>query len=420
MPHPPVSPRADLSPTACVAVIGGGVAGLSAAETLARSGFTVTVYERMPSPARKFLMAGRGGLNLTHSEPLDAFLARYREAAAWLAPAIRAFAPSDLRAWCESLGVETFVGSSGRVFPRGMKASPLLRAWLRRLQDAGVVFRLRHTWRGWDAQGALLFEDETGGLRTVRPDATLLALGGASWPRLGSDGGWVEVLRGAGVEVASLRPANCGFVAPWTPAFAARFAGQPLKPVAASWDGRRVQGEVTITRTGVEGGLVYAFSAELRRAIEAEGRAVWSLDLRPGVEEAALAAALAAPRGKQTLSNFLRKKAGLSPLALGILREGVAGASLPADPAALAALVKAAPVILTQTAPLARAISSAGGIARAEIDDAFMLRKKPGVFVAGEMMDWEAPTGGYLLQACFSTGVAAARGIAAFIASRAR
>jgi uncharacterized flavoprotein (TIGR03862 family) len=399
-----------------VAVIGGGPAGLIAAEGLAASGARVTVYERMSSVGRKFMLAGRGGLNLTHSEGFEAFMRRYGEAEAALRPAIEAFPPEALRAWCEALGQPTFVGSSGRVFPKAMKASPLLRAWLRRLAGSGVEFRFRQRWTGWDREGRLSFEGPEGTV-AIAADATILALGGASWPRLGSDGGWADILRSQGVAVATLKPANCGFTVAWTELFRDRFEGSPLKRIGLSFGASSARGEAIVTRTGLEGGAIYALSGTLRDALAASGEAILNVDLRPDLAEAALARALSVPRGKKSLSTFLRKAAGLPPVAIGMLRERASPAGDPAamPPAQLAALIKALPIRLTGTAPIARAISSAGGIPFGEIDEHFMLRRKPGVFVAGEMLDWEAPTGGYLLQACFSTGAAAGRGALAWL-----
>ncbi len=382
-----------------------------AAERLAGAGREVTVYDHLRSPARKLLMAGRGGLNLTHGEELEAFIGRYGAAAEWMEPAIRAFPPQALREWCEGLGQATFVGSSGRVFPVGLKASPLLRAWLRRLDGLGVRFALRRRWTGWDDCGRLAFAGPGGDTETAVVAATVLALGGASWPRLGSDGGWAEILAGRGVAVRPLRPANCGFVVPWSEHFATRFAGMPVKPVTVSFGGARLQGEIIITARGLEGGPVYALSPSLREAIAAGGSATLTLDLRPGLSADQLAARLRAPRGSQSFSTYLRKAGGLSPVAIALLREaGVDGAD--------AARIKALPLRLTAPAPIERAISSAGGVALDAIDERLMLRARPGVFVAGEMLDWEAPTGGYLLQGCFSTAVAAARGVADWLARR--
>jgi uncharacterized flavoprotein (TIGR03862 family) len=396
-----------------VAIIGAGPAGLMAAEVLARSGAGVTIYEAMPSAGRKFLMAGRGGLNLTHSEPLAAFLARYAEAMPHLAAAIDAFPPQALRDWSEALGQPTFVGSSGRVFPKAMKASPLLRAWLRRLDSMGVRLALRHRWTGWDGDDRLRFQTPDGE-RLIEPRAAVLALGGASWLRLGSDGAWVEALTAKSVRISSLRPANSGFTVMWSDIFRDRFEGQPLKGVALTFGPHAVRGEAIVTRTGIEGGAIYALSAGLRDAIISSGPATLHIALRPDLEMKDLVARLSAPKGKQSLSNFLRKAVHLSPAAIGLLQEaarasGVALSSL--SPADLARSINAVPIELTRVAPIARAISTAGGISFEELDADFMLRRLPGVFAAGEMLDWEAPTGGYLLQASFATGAAAGRGV---------
>jgi uncharacterized flavoprotein (TIGR03862 family) len=403
-----------------IAVIGAGPAGLMAAEVLATGGARVTVYDRMPSIGRKLLMAGRGGLNLTHNESLARFLTRYGAAEPRLRAAIEAFAPEAMRSWCEGLGQSTFVGTSGRVFPTALKASPLLRAWLRRLDRLKVAFALRYGWTGWGANGSLTFAAPAGTVSTG-PDAAILALGGASWPRLGSDGGWVELVEKAGVAVSPLKPANCGFVVAWSDIFRLRFEGAPLKRIALAFDGRTTRGEALITATGLEGGAVYALSAPLRDAIAARGEAIVSIDLRPDFTVEALTARLATPRKKQSRATFQRKVAGLSPPAIGLVHEALAATRGPEpSPAALAGLIKAVPVRLTATAPIARAISTAGGIALDEIDERFMLRRKPGVFVAGEMLDWEAPTGGYLLHACCATGAAAARGALAYLAEQAQ
>ncbi|CAN1724251.1 TIGR03862 family flavoprotein [Hyphomicrobium sp. 1Nfss2.1] len=393
-----------------VAVIGGGPAGLMAAETLAHSGVSVTVYDRMPSLARKFLLAGRGGLNLTHSEGLEQFLARYGDARERLRPAIEAFPPSAVREWCEGLGEATFVGSSGRVFPVAMKASPLLRAWLSRLIAAGVTIRNRWRWTGWDGEGRLTFETPAGE-RLIEADATLLALGGASWPRLGSTGDWVPVLDGAGVAVAPLAAANCGFDIAWSDHFRSRFEGQPLKRIAASFEGASVRGEALITAEGIEGGSVYALSARLRDAIARDGTAVLVLDLRPDITVEALAGRLGKARAKQSLATFLRKAAGMSAVEIGLLHETAAQRLTEMPPEEIARLIKAVPLRLTAAAPIARAISTAGGVKWNDVDDRLMLHRRRGVFVAGEMLDWEAPTGGYLLQACLATGAQAGRGI---------
>jgi uncharacterized flavoprotein (TIGR03862 family) len=401
-----------------VAVIGAGPAGLMAAEVLAQRGAHVTIYDAMPSAGRKFLMAGRGGLNLTHSEALPEFLTRYGVAEPRLAPAIEAFPPDALRAWSETLGQPTFVGSSGRVFPKTFKASPLLRAWLRRLDVAGVRLVLRHRWSGWNDNGCLLFQTPDGQL-AVDARATVLALGGASWPRLGSDGVWVKTLAAGDVAISPLRPANCGFTVAWSEIFRNRFEGYPLKSVALSFGTHTVRGEAMITRTGIEAGAVYALAADLREAIIAAGEATLHVALRPDLDTSDLIARLSAPKGKQSFSNWLRKAAHLSPVGTGLLQEAAitSGISLPSlSPTSLAGLINAVPIKLDGTAPIARAISTAGGIAFDELDADFMIRRLPGVFAAGEMLDWEAPTGGYLLQASFATGVAAGHGAGKWLA----
>ena len=396
------------APPSTVAIVGGGPAGLMAAEVLAGAGHAVSVFDAMPSVGRKFLMAGLSGLNLTHSEPLERFLPRYgaAEPAArrWLAR----FSPDDLRAWAHGLGVETFVGSSGRVFPASLKASVLLRAWLRRLEGLGVRVHTRHRWTGFGVDGSLAFDTPAGPVG-VAADAVVLALGGASWPRLGSDGGWAAVLRARGVAVAPFRPSNSGFDVAWSPGFLERAEGQPLKRIALSFAGRTVRGEMVVTRTGLEGGPLYALSAPLRDALEAEGRAVARLDLRPDLDEAEVARRLARAAPSESLGNRLRKALSLAPPVPALLRELAAPSDL-ADPARLAASVKRLPLKLAGVRGLDRAISSAGGIDLAELDEGLMLRRLPGVFACGEMLDWEAPTGGYLLQGCFSSAVVAAEG----------
>jgi uncharacterized flavoprotein (TIGR03862 family) len=391
--------------TRTAAIIGGGPAGLIAAEVLAQAGLYVTVYDHMPSVGRKLLMAGRGGLNLTHSEPLDLFLSRYGAAREWLEPLIRAFPPETLIAWCNGLGQPTFTGSSGRVFPTAMKASPLLRAWLRRLGDLGVRFRPRHRWTGWSADGALSFDTGASG----QPDITILACGGASWPRLGSDAAWTANLPGA---IATFRPSNCGFLVDWSPHLADRFAGTPLKRIAIRFGSELVRGEAVITAAGLEGGAIYALSARLRDSIETDGSAMIEIDLRPDLTPAALADRLGGPRRSQSLANTLRKQAGLPPESVCLVQEALHAGAPGGD---LAALIKHLPLRLTAPSPIARAISSAGGLRADAFDSTLMLRDRPGVFAAGEMLDWEAPTGGYLLQACFSTGVAAAKGALAWL-----
>jgi uncharacterized flavoprotein (TIGR03862 family) len=386
-----------------VAVIGGGPAGLIAAEILSANGVAVTVYDRMPSVGRKFLMAGRGGLNLTHSEDFERFVTRYRGAAPVLRPFLEDFTPARLIGWAEGLGQEIFKGSSGRIFPKAMKASPLLRAWLARLEAQGVKFQTRHEWCGWDKDGALLF-DANGARVAVRADAVILALGGASWPKLGSDGSWSKLLEDEGVAVHPLKPANAGFNVAWSEIFRERFAGQPIKNASFRFEGETIRGEAMVTSYGIEGGAIYALSAPLRDAIAKTGNAVLHIDLRPDLSEEQLSKLLAKPRGKESLSNFLRKAVKLSPLEINLLRESAF------DPAHLAKQIKDIAITLSGIAPITRAISTAGGVGFESLDQNLMLTSKPGVFVAGEMLDWEAPTGGYLLQASFATGVAAAKG----------
>jgi uncharacterized flavoprotein (TIGR03862 family) len=398
-----------------VAIIGAGPAGLIAAEHLAQAGHAVTVYDRMPSPGRKFLLAGRGGLNLTHDEPAERFIERYGPAGIWMAEALAVFPQTALRAWCEGLGQGTFVGSSGRVFPEAFKAAPLLRAWLQRLDRIGVRFAGRHRWHGWDTGGALIFETPDSTI-TVESAATLLALGGASWPRMGSDGTWVSVLRAAGLHVHDLRASNCGVRLPWSPIFAERFEGQPLKRIAVTAGDRTIRGEAVVTCDGLEGGAIYALSPELRSQLDRDGCATLHVDLRPDLALAALSARVDGARQGRSLSNFLRQSAQLSPVAIGLVQEALhAGEATDR----LSTLVKAVPLRVSGLQPIARAISSAGGIARDELDAQLMLRRLPGLFAAGEMLDWEAPTGGYLLQGCFSTGVLAARGVTAWLAAQA-
>ena len=403
------------------AIVGAGPAGLMAAEALVAAGVSVDVYERMPSAGRKLLMAGKGGLNLTHSEPLERFLGRYGARRARVEPWLRDFGPDALRAWVTSLGVDTFVGTSGRVFPEEMKAAPLLRAWLRRLRAAGVRIHVRHRWHGWAEDGSLRFETPEGE-RRVRADAAVLALGGASWPQLGSDGAWVTPLAARGVEVAPLAPANCGFEVAWSAHFRSRFAGQPLKALIASYADahgliHRRQGEFVVTDYGIEGSLVYALSAPLREAIAAHGSTTLTLDLAPGHDAARLASELSSPRGARSMASHIQSRTGLKGVKTGLLRE-IVPADAFHDPARLAAAIKALPLKLERPRPVTEAISTAGGVAFEALGAGLMIQGIPGVFCAGEMLDWEAPTGGYLLTACFATGRAAGLGAAAWLARR--
>ena len=412
-----------------VAVVGGGPAGLMAAEVLSQGGAQVDLFDAMPSVGRKFLLAGKGGLNLTHSEAIEPFLGRYAERRAALEPSVLAFGPQALRDWAAGLGIDTFVGTSGRVFPRDMKAAPLLRAWLHRLRAAGVRLHARHRWLGWSADGSLHF-DAPAGEHRHRADATVLALGGASWPRLGSNGAWVPLLQSRGAAVAPLRPSNCGFdVAPtapgrsgWSDHLRERFAGQPVKPVAASFTDasghtERQQGEFVLTATGIEGSLVYAFSARLREAIAAQGSATLVLDLLPAHTAEQVLAETQRPRGPRSLSTHLKSRLGLHGLKMALLHELLPPAQL-ADPAALAQAIKALPVTLAAPRPVAEAISTAGGVTFDSLDEHLMLRSAPGVFCAGEMLDWEAPTGGYLLTACFASGRTAGLGALQWMAGQ--
>jgi uncharacterized flavoprotein (TIGR03862 family) len=392
-----------------VIVVGAGPAGLAAAEVLAQAGVAVTIHDSMPNPARKFLLAGRGGLNLTHSESLDAFLSRYGGARPHLEPVIRAFTPDDLRQWCDGLGIETFVGSSGRVFPKHMKASPLLRAWLSRLANLGVQLRTRSRWTGWDGD-ALMF-DTTDGPRSEQADAAVFALGGASWPRLGSDGAWRDAFAMRGAAITPLRPSNSGFLVRWSDIFREKFVGQPIKRAIFRFGGQEVRGEAIAAGYGIEGGAIYALSSALRETIDSSGSATLEIDLIPDMTIDALAARLAIGTRDST-ANRLRK-AGLSPVAASLIREDERGPVLPATPHDIARRIKGARIRLTGIAPIDRAISTAGGISWNSANPDFSLTSDPRTFVAGEMLDWEAPTGGYLLQACFATGRAAARGILA-------
>lgn len=397
-----------------IAIIGGGPAGLSAAELLSDAGHGVTIFEAMPTVARKFLLAGKSGLNITHSEAFARFVTQFGAATPQLHQALEAFSPEMVRDWATGLGTETFVGSSGRVFPKAMKASPLTRAWLARLRDRGVTIRTRHRWTGFDGS-ALVFDTPEEGQVSIHADAVLLALGGASWPRLGSDAAWVAMLRAQGVAIADFEPANCGFDVAWSDVFREKFAGAAAKSVTATSPAGTFSGEFVITRHGIEGGLVYQHSAALRDSLTETGTATLLIDLAPGRSAERLTAEFARVSAKASFSNRLRKGAGLDGVKAALLREFGDGTGS-GDPAALAARIKALPVPVLRPRPIAEAISSAGGIRWQALDADYMLSAMPGVFVAGEMIDWEAPTGGYLLTACFATGRAAARGIEAWLA----
>lgn len=394
--------------TKSVAIIGGGPAGLMAAEHLAGKGHCVTVYEAMPTVGRKFLLAGKSGLNITHAEDYARFVTRYGAANDRLRPVLDLMTPEAIRLWAADLGTESFVGSSGRVFPSVMKASPLLRSWLKRLEGMGATILTRHRWTGFDGD-ALLFETPEG-QKHITADATLLALGGASWPKLGSDAAWVPLLEAEGIDITPLRPANCGFDCDFSESFDTRFSGQPVKSVKATSAAGNTQGEFVISRGGIEGSLIYAHSAALRDALDRDGRAALILDLAPGRTVERLAADLARPVRKASFSTRLKKAANLDGVKIALLRE-VDPSATQRDAASLASLIKALPLDVKRPRPIAEAISTGGGIDLDGIDDGFMLKGHPGTFVAGEMLDWEAPTGGYLLTACFATGIAAANGI---------
>ncbi len=406
-----------------IAIIGGGPAGLMAAESASAAGFQVDLYDAMASVGRKFLLAGKGGLNLTHSEPAQKFLPRYGARRVEIAPLLSSFGPEAIRTWAAGLGIETFVGSSGRIFPTDLKAAPLLRAWLHRLRQAGVRFHMRHRWSGWDQQGDLCFATPAGKL-SVQPDAVVLALGGGSWPTLGSDAFWVPLLAERGLRISPLLPANCGFDVGWSEHFLAKFAGSPVKSVAIvmrnaaggeSWH----PGEFVITRTGVEGGVVYAVSAAFRDEISAKGVATLRLDLAPDRDAPRLIHDLSRPRGKRTMATHLQRQAHIEGVKAGLLREVVSKEDF-ADPVRLATAIKSLPLRLVAPRPLEEAISTAGGVAFEALDKQLMVRTLPGLFCAGEMLDWEAPTGGYLLTACFATGQAAGAGAAAWLTERGR
>jgi hypothetical protein len=416
-----MSSPADPAIAARVAVIGGGPAGLFAAEQLCAAGLSVDLYEAKGSPGRKFLIAGKGGLNLTHSDPRPLFDSRYREQTPAVAGWLDAFDADALRRWAAGLGVETYVGSSGRVFPVDRKAAPLLRGWVRRLKEQGVRFHVQHRWQGWDADGALCFSTEDG-QRSVHADATLLALGGGSWPQLGSDGAWTPLLHSRGVALAPLQAANCGFDVPWTAWFVQRNAGTPLKSVVAHWTDlqgtpRHLQGECVVSEYGIEGSLVYALSADLRETINRDGSATLWLDLVPGREQDRLAADLARPRNGRSFGEHLRRQTGVDAVKASLLFE-VLGKDAGQDIAAVAATLKRLPVHLQRPRPMAEAISTAGGVTLPALDSGLMLTALPGVFCAGEMLDWEAPTGGYLLTACYASAKRAAEGVTNWLAQR--
>ncbi|OWW04811.1 NAD(FAD)-utilizing dehydrogenase [Rhizobium sp. R72] len=395
-----------------IAILGGGPAGLAAAESLSSQGYAVTVYDAMPTVARKFLLAGKSGLNITHSEDYESFASRFGASDDRLREALDGFKPSDVRAWAAGLGAETFVGSSGRVFPTAMKASPLLRAWLRRLETQNVKILTRHRWMGFSDGGYLI--EKPGGVCVIQPDAALLSLGGASWPRLGSDGRWLPWLRDKSIAVDDFRPANCGFDVDWSEHLRERFSGEPVKSVTASSSAGTIPGEFVITRHGIEGSLVYAHAAALRDSLMAGEAAIFDVDLIPGRTQEQIVRELGKQDPKASLSTRLRKAVGIDGVKAALIRE-LAGATNLSDRHELASLIKALPISVRRTRPIAEAISSAGGITWDELDRNYMLKALPGLFVAGEMIDWEAPTGGYLLTACLATGRVAARGIVAWL-----
>jgi uncharacterized flavoprotein (TIGR03862 family) len=392
-----------------VAIIGGGPAGLMAAEVLSLRGVKVDVYDSMPSVGRKFLLAGKGGLNLTHSEPFEQFVSRYGKRRAQIEPLLSNFGPEELRQWARGLGIETFVGTSGRVFPAGMKTSPLLRAWLKRLNDLGVTFHLRHKWRGWNADKTLKFETPEGEIN-IMADAVVLALGGGSWARLGSDGAWVSWLRQAGVKVEALKPSNSGFDVAWSPHFRERYDGHPIKSVVLSFESFHQQGEFIVTKEGVQGSLVYAASALIRDEIEAKGEAVIVLDMAPDRSVEWLVEKLSKPRGSRSIASHLEKTMGMKGVKVGLLHEFIPKEDF-ANPEQLASFIKRLPIPLIAPRPLDEAISSAGGLTFEALDENLMICELPGIFCAGEMLDWEARTGGYLITACMASGRVAGFGV---------
>ncbi len=409
-------PTDNKQPT--VAVIGGGPAGLMAAEVMSQAGLTVDLYDAMPSVGRKFLMAGKSGLNLTHAEPLEDFLSRYSHGRECLSPMLKTFGPEHVRQWAAGLGIETFVGSSGRVFPKEMKAAPLLRAWVHRLREAGVRFHMRHAWQGWDDSGALRFLTLTGE-KVIRVDAVVLALGGGSWSRLGSTGSWVSLLQQHGIQIAPLQPSNCGFELNWSAHMVSRFAGEPVKPVILSFTDlagvvHSRQGEFVISRDGIEGSLIYTFSAFIRDTLLANGSAMITLDLLPAFSHVEIVKKLSQSRGSRSLSEHLRRQLGITGVKAALLRE-VTPAETFSDFDSLATAIKALPLKLERTRPIDEAISTAGGICFSELDENLMLKSLPGTFCAGEMLDWDAPTGGYLLTASFASGYLVGCGVSKFI-----
>ena len=399
-----------------ITIIGAGPAGLMAAEVLTQKGMHVDIYDAMPSVGRKFLMAGKGGMNITHAEPYADFLTRYGKGQSNIEPLLNAFTPDDLRKWIHGLNIDTFVGSSGRVFPADMKAAPLLRAWLHRLRENGVTFHVRHRWCGWNTENRLHF-DTPQGERIVDADAIVLALGGGSWPQLGSDAKWVSLLAQRGIDIAPLRPANCGFDIEWSAHFRKRFVGKPLKSVAITFGNISKQGECIITENGIEGGLIYAFSAALRDEIDRNGYAILHLNLLPDWTSQRVSDEINHPRGSRSLSSHLQSRLGLKGVKANLLRE-ILGAQNFNDLACLSNAIKSLPLKLISARPLSEAISSAGGVKFEALDEHLMLRKMPGVFCAGEMLDWEAPTGGYLLSACFASGLAAGKGLMKWLSAR--
>ncbi len=391
-----------------ITIIGAGPGGLMAAERLGQLGYEVHIYDHKPTPARKFLIAGLGGLNITHSEPIEKFLSRYGEAEDFIKPFITNFSPEDLRAWCLGLGEETFIGSSGRVFPKSFKASPLLRSWLKRLGDLGITLHASHHWTGWDNDNLLTF-DHKGETIRVKSEATILALGGASWPRLGSDASWTKILSDKNIALIPFSPSNCGFAVDWSEIYKSKFAGTPLKSIELTHNGTSIRGEALITEKGIEGGGIYALSKSIRQSLEKFGETKLSIDLKPDLMVQQLHDRLSKPRGRDSQTNFIRKHTGLSPNAISLLYE------FKDDQRTLAEQIKRVDIPITAPFAIERAISSAGGIKRDELNQSLMLRKLPSVFAIGEMLDWEAPTGGYLLQATFSMGATVALGVDKYI-----